>query len=249
VICFRSLLFQVHLGDLAVHRRNFLALIVALVISSVGSFAAFRPAHAASLTFTVTCSSVTLTITGALPGQGQDLFAYRGFPGGPQLGNGVRGSAPASGLLVLTVSFPEQPEGTVIAADSAGGIFGEPLPSVTKACGKDTNPVKFFDPGDGRVDPRPGDRLAVWCNIAGNPPSIDVWAVGDDSRGFRLATFNFTDLAAAGPQGIAKNLGRNGKLSAVVDAQNNFFVAWNGGPFGATGAGVFAKSFHCAFKR
>ena len=64
-----------------------------------------------------------------------------------------------------------------------------------------------------------------------------------------LTTFKFADLVAAGPQGITKDLGGNGKLSAMVDDQNNFYVAWNGGPFGATGRDSFAKPFNCAFKR
>jgi hypothetical protein len=232
-------------------KRRFLFLfIAAFIVATVSSFVPATPARAASLSFSIGCSGVTLTITGATPGQVQDLVVWKGSSPGPlasALGRVFGQPVPASGTLVLTASFPEQPEGTVLYADTAGSVFGAPFPSASGPC--NGNSTKFFDPRDGRAEPRPGDRIAVWCNIAGDPPAIDVWAVGNDSRGFRLTTFKFADLVKAGPKGVTKDLGRNGKLSAMVDDQNNFYVAWNGGPFGATGKASFAKTFTCAFKR
>jgi hypothetical protein len=221
------------------------------IVATIGSFSPARSARAATLTFTIMCSSITLTISGAPVGFSQDLAVWKGSnPRGPHLASVGQQTVPASGSLIITVTFPEQPEGTVLYADTAGSVFGGPYPRATGPCGKVSgNAIQFFNPGDGRVEPRPGDRIAVWCNIAGDPPAIDVWAVGSDSRGFRLTTFKFADLVVAGPKGLTQDLGRNGKLSAMVDDQNNFYVAWNGGPFGATGRDSFAKTFNCAFKR
>src|SRR5205823_1324803 len=111
--------------------------------------------------------------------------------------------------------------------------------------------VTFFNPGDGRVDPRPGDRIAVWCNTRETPPNIVIYGVGDStngSHGFFLGRFTFVELLAAGKKGITRSAGRgNGLISAVADAQGNFYVAWNGGLFKATGVGDFAKTFSCNF--
>lgn len=48
---------------------------------------------------------------------------------------------------------------------------------------------------------------------------------------------------------LFKKLGGNGTLIVIVDDQNNFTVSWTGGPYGANGQGVWAKSFKCDFKR
>ena len=107
----------------------------------------------------------------------------------------------------------------------------------------------FYNPGDGRVDPRPGDRLAVYCNTAANPPNVDVWGVLNDSSGRRLFTFTFASLVAAGDKGITKKVEPLGTIFLRVDANNNFLASWTGGPAAATGVKDFAKSFTCAFAR
>jgi hypothetical protein len=112
-----------------------------------------------------------------------------------------------------------------------------------------TGEVLFFNPNDGRVDPQPGDRLAVWCNLKPETSTLDIWGVANDSTGFRLATLKFSDILAAGKAGLTKNLGKNGTLSISVDEQNNFWASWQGGPFGATGLRPWAKGFKCNFSR
>jgi hypothetical protein len=108
---------------------------------------------------------------------------------------------------------------------------------------------KFFNPGDGRVDPRPGDRLAVYCNTGANPPNVDVWGVLNDSSGRRLFTFTFSDLVKAGAKGITKKVEPLGTIYLSVDANNWFVAVWTGGPAAATGTKDFAKSFTCNFAR
>lgn len=112
--------------------------------------------------------------------------------------------------------------------------------------------ITSFNPADGRVDPRPGDRVAVWCNTSATPPNVVVYGVGDSatngSHGFLLGQFSESDLLKADSTGITLNAGAgNGTISVQTDGQGHFYVAWNGGKFHATGQGDFAKSFSCAF--
>ncbi len=109
--------------------------------------------------------------------------------------------------------------------------------------------VQFFNPGDGRVDPRPGDRVAVYCNTADNPPNLVVYGIDNASHGLWLSKFIFADLVKAGPKGILRKVEPKGSVFAVVDANNYFTVQWFGGPAGATGSKDFAKSFTCSFAR
>jgi hypothetical protein len=98
---------------------------------------------------------------------------------------------------------------------------------------------------DGRVDPNPGDRLAIWCNKG--QQIMDVWGVDNESRGWRLAIFTARELAAAGPGGVTKTTRGLGVVSASMDQQGYIWVAWNGGAFGANGRDSFAKSLNCHF--
>ncbi len=99
---------------------------------------------------------------------------------------------------------------------------------------------------DSRADPRPGDRIAVYCD---GFDTLVVWGIDNDSKGFPLTTFSYHQLRQAGLKGLTRNLGTLGSVSASVDDQNNFWVAWNGSTFGANGQpGLgFAKGFRCAF--
>lgn len=121
---------------------------------------------------------------------------------------------------------------------------------------KDTLKVTWFDPHDGRVDGQPGDRVVIWCNLlnlkAPDQPNIVVYGVGDQTNqthGFLLHQFMYTDLIKAGPGGLTVNAGPgNGLISIVVKLDGNtlwIYVAWNGGNFHATGQGIFAKSVKC----
>ncbi len=98
------------------------------------------------------------------------------------------------------------------------------------------------------VDPHPGDHLALYCNL---PDTLLVYGVDNTGQSFLLAKFSYTELVDAGPEGIYTNPDGNGVVSASVDSQNNFWVAWNGGPFGADGQPDhgFAKGVCCPFQR
>jgi hypothetical protein len=109
--------------------------------------------------------------------------------------------------------------------------------------------VVFWNPGDGRIDPLPGDRLAVYCNPGAKPPNVDVWGVLNDSSGRRLFTFTFSDLVKAGAKGITKKVEPLGTIFLSVDADNQFFAVWTGGPAAATSMGEFTKYFECNFVR
>lgn len=134
------------------------------------------------------------------------------------------------------------------ASANRGGNYGE-IAGGLPAC-KDEVAPKWFDPGDSRVEPKPGDRLAVWCNVNANPPNVVVYGVAGDqpdwNKGFWLATFVNADLLKAGPSGITKNA-VEGIVSMMQDGKGHFYVAWNGGKYGATGQGIWSKSFTCNF--
>ncbi len=98
---------------------------------------------------------------------------------------------------------------------------------------------------DGRVDPAPGDRLAIWCNK--DQQNMDVWGIDNESRGFRLAIFTARELTVAGLDGVTHSTRGFGAVSAAMDSQGNIWVAWNGGPFGANGSSSFGKSLNCHF--
>lgn len=72
-------------------------------------------------------------------------------------------------------------------------------------------PVTFFDPGDGRYDPRPGDRVAAYCEAK----RLVVYGVAGNSRGFLLGVFDFEALKAAGEEGIYLDKGVDGVVSAA----------------------------------
>jgi hypothetical protein len=114
-------------------------------------------------------------------------------------------------------------------------------------CGSSGSTVTFFDPKDGRKNGWPGDRVVVWCNL--DSGILDVYGINGEGKGFPLTTFNVKDVVRAGIKGITKNLGSTGLVSVSVDDQNNFWLAWNGGPFNANGQGDWAKGFNCPFKR
>jgi hypothetical protein len=99
----------------------------------------------------------------------------------------------------------------------------------------------FFNPNDGRVDPRPGDRVAAYCGAT----TLAIWGVTNDSVGHLLFTFNKADLVAAGASGILKKVEPLGSVFAAVNADGVYTVRWYGGPAAATGTKDFAKTFTC----
>lgn len=133
---------------------------------------------------------------------------------------------------VTSLSIPPNSYGTV-SDDSAD-------------CGGANN---WFRPSDGRVDPRPADRLVIFCNNRVQPPTLDVWGVMPDKRGVRLYLFNIADLVAAGRRGLTQDLGNQGVLAVGYYAPSQFGISWLGGPFNANGAADFRKTVTCSFDR
>lgn len=120
--------------------------------------------------------------------------------------------------------------------------FGTSVPS------QPTSAPQYWNPGDNRVDPRPGDRLAVWCN---QPGKLVVYGIDNNGKGFLLTTFNNMAILTAGSLGVTKNLGANGTVSVSEDSQGNFWLAWNGGQWNADGQPNhgFAKGISCDFTK
>ncbi|MHB8626579.1 MAG: hypothetical protein ACYDBJ_12610 [Aggregatilineales bacterium] len=101
-----------------------------------------------------------------------------------------------------------------------------------------------YNPYDGRVDPKAGDRVAVWCSIKYR--DIDVWGTDEQSQGMYLATFNYDDVLAAGSDGQTLSAGGLGTVTLSVDDAFHFTLFWNG-PYTALRHGDFQKSFTCVF--
>jgi hypothetical protein len=117
------------------------------------------------------------------------------------------------------------------------------LDFTAKAAGGNGSAVEFYDPYDARIDPRPGDRLAVYCN---QKDQVVVYGIdhaqADFRKGFLLAVFKLEDIKAAGDKGLTRNLGENGTLSISL-IKGWYWVAWNGGQFNATGQDIWVKNF------
>jgi hypothetical protein len=151
-------------------------------------------------------------------------------PGGTTTGDILKWTStaffiPSGERTVSSITF-RCSTGQVIAT-SSGGLEG----------------TQFFNPGDARMDPRPGDRIAVYCN---QKNQVVVYGINDgesaDRSGFLLAVFKVNDVRAAGDNGMTKNLGENGTVSISL-MKGWYWVSWNGGKFGATGTDTFTKNF------
>lgn len=124
---------------------------------------------------------------------------------------------------------------SIIYYDCPSGVFW-----VKNSFG--TEQTGDWHPGDSRIDPRPGDRVAIYCEPG---DQIDVWGIDASGKGFRLVTFDADEVASAGPTGITLDTGDYGAVSLSIDEKGNSWLAWNGGVFNATGQGDFAKLFRC----
>ncbi len=129
--------------------------------------------------------------------------------------------------------------GSVGPNATMGDIKGSPA-----ACQNQAAAPQWFNPDDNRVNAGAGERLVVWCN---NPDQIVVYGVNDESEGFLLTTFSNKEVLAAGKKGVSHNLGKMGVVSINEETPTYFWLAWNGGPFGAYGRDVWAKAFRCQF--
>jgi hypothetical protein len=143
----------------------------------------------------------------------------------------------ASGNITVT--------GTLNIVNGTGGTLFYTITDLNGDCG--AAPAAFFNPGDGRVDPLPGDLVAVYCNTTAKPPTLDVWGVTNDSVGHRLYKFAYADLLKAGKSGLLKKIEPMGSIFASTNGSGDFSVEWFGGPDAATGVEGFAKSFTCNF--
>jgi hypothetical protein len=117
-----------------------------------------------------------------------------------------------------------------------------------------------FEPGDGRISPLTGDRVAVYCKDSG----VDVWGVDSSNNGVYLTSFSAQELKSQAtvthnsPQG-AVTLRFNSAaqthygydtttaLSLIVDKGAQYSIAWAGGSYAASGAGAFVKGFSCTY--
>jgi hypothetical protein len=190
-------------------KRHIFSLLLILSLLALPGTGA-QPAAAVVNNATSNCSSVTVTGS-AGPSTAVYVEVREDVPPtytilGSQLLN-----ADGAGNYSSVVGIPTQPAGTVLrinVTDSTG--FYQLFPSCTPGAAApgaavSEGAVLSFDPGDGRVDPRPGDRLAIWCNLGGDTPYLLVYGVAPDSKGFFLARINFADILK----------GTNGRLSQL----------------------------------
>jgi len=150
----------------------------------------------------------------------------------------------SNGAFSGSITFPAQPAGTylnyfVYESSVQGYITGATFVNHGN-CSTSSPGTPFFNPGDGRVDPRPGDRMAVYCRSAG----IAVWGVSDHGQGFYLTTFTTAQIATAKQTPLSVTV-TAGQVSLGLDSTGNFWIAWQGGLYQATGRGDFAKSGSC----
>jgi hypothetical protein len=174
-------------------RRLLLLLIAVALIFSFG--ATTKPANATVGSITSNCSSITVTGTSGFPLTNVSVFVID--PGTLTVIGGGFASADMVGNYTVNVAIPAQPEGKVLRVDVFDPFLnvGNMITCTNSRAG---SAVTFFTPGDGRVDPKPGDRLAVWCSTSADPASLSFYGVASDSKGFFLAAVKFADILKAG---------------------------------------------------
>ncbi len=119
-----------------------------------------------------------------------------------------------------------------------------------------------FNPGDGRINPMTGDRVAIYCNA----DSVDVWGIDSSETGFYMTTFTLNELEAKSAVthktsegnvtlkldspaqyhwGFASNV--DTVPSWIVDVGAQYEAIWNSPAFGANGSAPFDKFFSCTY--
>ncbi|MCC7446889.1 MAG: hypothetical protein IT324_05695 [Anaerolineae bacterium] len=204
--------------------------IIVAVLSAVFTCASVRPA--AAIPVDITCNSIRIDGPGGLSGSfpiiditTMDIVGFITFVdnGGSSTGSGSF-SAPTGHIL-------QHPFGLFAVPPCGGGS------------------TTWFNPGDSRVSPAAGDRLAVYCNTSGpNANTIGILGIRDDGNGVPLALVNYSDLIKAGGKGITVSAEPNGSIVIWMTSPNNFLVKWWGGQWDASGYGDFRKRFSCTFK-
>jgi len=119
-----------------------------------------------------------------------------------------------------------------------------------------------FNPGDKRIDPLTGDRVAVYCNDA----SVDVWGIDYNLQGSYLTTFSMDELTS-GKSVVHKtdtgsvtlaldskpvtHMGFSDQNATtaveVVDTGTQYHITWVSQAFGADGSQPFVKTFSCTY--
>jgi len=94
---------------------------------------------------------------------------------------------------------------------------------------------------DGRIGGNAGDRIAIYCRKSGR---IEVWSI-NDSQGHFLVSFNHVAIDTAANKSFSVSIGAQGTVTVGGDGHGLYWAAIHGGSFNATGAGDFAKIFHC----
>ncbi|MCC7447515.1 MAG: hypothetical protein IT324_08875 [Anaerolineae bacterium] len=214
--------------------RSILATVIAVTLILTSLTIQVHPAAAATASVGGDCNQVAVTFYGAVSGTTYTIEE-----------NGVIAfsSSAVSGTVTFTRGAPLGGSVTISASES-----GVVLASATFNCG---GAVTVFNPGDKSVSRAAGDRIAIYCNVGDTPPNIDVWGINNQGKGSRLAQISYTELVAAGTNGLVRNLGSNGVLYAGVAGDGKtFWFSRQGGPYNATGKGDFAKTVTCAgFKK
>ena len=226
-----------------------LALVVITLIGMSGL--SVQPAHAgASGSFTtMSFPGCDIQLSGGTVDISAGKLHVRITSGSKVLRDDTRDIGNQSAITSFTIGFADfgKPPKTSISVsvDVDGSVIGNfsgdyPGPCLNLDL---TNFPSYLR--DGRVDPKPGDRMAIWCNK--DKRNIDVWGVGNDSIGYPLTTFTEKELVAAGPVGVKHDVRNMGAVYAAMDSQGNLWIAWNGGPFGANGRDSFGKALNCKF--
>ncbi|MFQ3534804.1 MAG: hypothetical protein SNJ58_02915, partial [Aggregatilineales bacterium] len=142
------------------------------------------------------------------------IFSYPTYPAGVSFDDildafpdaVLRPDYPGNPVIVFNMGDFLDYDGAIDAITINGTIWDfEPTAPTTPASAD-------FDPSVCSVDPRPGDRLAICCETN----RIAVYGVGDNGRPFLLSTFDFEDLAKAGPGGIYIDKKLDGVISASM---------------------------------
>lgn len=119
-----------------------------------------------------------------------------------------------------------------------------------------------FNPGDGRINPMTGDKVAVYCNAS----SVAVWGIDGDGNGFPLTTFSLAELTGTMPVVHKTTTGTvslkldspaithvgyqnytDTTTSLIVDTGAQYHITWLDSTYGADGSAPFLKTFSCTY--
>jgi hypothetical protein len=202
------------------------------------------PACSAQVT-TASCDHFVVSYLNLGSSSNNGLYTFTAYAGKTSVGSATQFVSTGPGSVTIPIQ-PPQSNGTLITVGVSGP--GGSFPNIASGQCSATAST-WFNPGDGRVEPLPGDRVTAYCDIPDG--LITVYIVKPDSNGVKFGVFNYKDVLAAGGKGLSITSALNGVVSLSVDKQNNFWLAWNGGQYSADGQPNhgFAKGFNCAFSK